>query len=218
MAILQVMSTSAPQWFRRRPDPFQSLFARAIVTFIAVVHAMFFLVALATLKFPDLMIGLGFPVLAAFLWIAYAPIPAAPGRSFGGGVLVARVELDRDEIMLLDVPIRWNNWPMFRMGHLLVTSRRIVRSPSYSVRDERSEIRLNDLVRIESYKSPPGIAAWFSEGGSIDLVGDSSSLRVRPTPGFSWMGGYSVHALERDIRDALDRGGWKSQEPDPGGF
>jgi hypothetical protein len=190
----------------------QSVFARALVTFIAVFHGMYFIAALATLRFPKVMIGVGFPLLAAALWMTYRPIPAFPGRSFGGGMLVARVALEPGEAMLLDVPVRWNLWPIVSMGHLFITDRRIVRSPSsFGIdRSDPSEIRTNDLVRVERYK-PSGVSSWFSsEGDNIDLVGGSSMFRVRPTLSPSWMGGYSVDALERDVRDALDRGGWNS--------
>jgi hypothetical protein len=193
----------------------QSIFARAIITFIAVFHGAYFVVALATLRFPELIIGVGFPVLAAGLWMAYRPIPAVPDRSFGGGMLVARVALDPHETMLLDVPVRWNNFPVAMMGHLLVTDCRIVRSPfGFGIsKTKPSEIQMKDLARVERYKAPSGILSWFTnEGDNIDIVGGSSTLRVRPTPGPWWMGGYSVDALERDIRDALDRGGWNGQE------
>lgn len=208
------MSTPAAASFRRRPDPMQSLVARAIISAIAAFHSLYFILALATFRFPELMIGVSLPFLAAGLWMTYRPIPVLPGRSFGGGMLVARVVLDPDESMLLDVPVRWDRWPAVTMGHLLVTDRRVVRSPfNFGMSKPRpSEILTNDLARVDRYKSS-GIGSWFfNEGDNIDLVGDASTLRVRPTPGPWWMGGYSVEALERDILDALRRGGWNARK------
>jgi hypothetical protein len=115
--------------------------------------------------------------------------------------------------MLLDVPVRWGRWPMIATGHLLITDQRIVRSPSNFWREKPSEIRTNDLTQIQR-REQSGIGSLFNiDGDYIDLIGGASRFRVSPTPGWSWMGGFSVATLERDIRDALDRGGQTVVKP-----